>query len=175
MRTISVFFLTAIVLLTYAQTSSPLPDFSTSINSSALLEEADLACFYYPRSPRCRELAPDNLKSVATESSDPNAPRCVLIEPTEEMVTIPTFIHLDFISHDSEIDLSSITVRISKKFMNSFLPALDVTNRVRPYLSRNGVFSKNATLPKGEYQITLLIRDMSGRQSKTVFSIKSKG
>jgi hypothetical protein len=175
MRTISVLFLTAIALHTYAQTSSRLTLSPHSIDSSAILEEADLACFYYPLSPHCRAFAPDNLKSITTESSDPNGPRCLLIEPTEELVSIPTLLKLNFISNDSEIDLSSITIRISKKFMSSFLPSLDVTSRVRPYISSKGVYWENATLPKGEYKITLLMRDLLGRQSQTIFSIKSKG
>lgn len=175
MRTISIFFVASILLITYAKTSGELQDVPHETAISAILEDADLACFYYPRSPRCRDLVPDNSKSISNELVDPAGPRCVLVEPTEELVTVPTFLQLNFFSADSEIDLNSITVRISKKFFNSYLPSLDVTSRVRPYISSKGVFWKNATLPKGEYQITLLMRDIAGRHSKTVFSIKSKG
>lgn len=64
------------------------------------------------------------------------------------------------------MNLSSLKVEVLK------LWTIDITNRVLPYATRDGIHVENATLPSGDHKLRVTIGDVEGGVSRKVFQVK---
>ncbi|MCC6887169.1 MAG: hypothetical protein IT536_01315 [Hyphomicrobiales bacterium] len=64
------------------------------------------------------------------------------------------------------IDPDSILVTYRKR------KAIDLTQRIRPYIIRDGILLEGARVPAGEHRIRIDVRDTDGRQGSTEFTIR---
>ena len=78
----------------------------------------------------------------------------------------PIAIIVRFVPNGKEVDLSSLKVEVLK-----FLK-IDITKRVLPYATRQGIQAENAILPAGEHKLQVTIGDVGGGISRKVFLVK---
>jgi len=90
-----------------------------------------------------------------------------VIKPEQDAVLrSPIPIVVRFIPNGRDVDLSSLKVEVLK------LWTIDITNRVLPYTTREGINVENATLPSGEHKLRVTIGDVGGGVSRIVFHVK---
>ena len=90
-------------------------------------------------------------------------PDVVLVSP-EKAVTSPFNLEFKFQAHGgSSIKPASFHLIYLKE------PAVDLTARVRPYVSANGVEMTGAEAPPGRHMIEARISDSDGREASSVF------
>ena len=65
-----------------------------------------------------------------------------------------------------EIDLSTMKVQYLK------LLTVDITHRVKPYTTENGINVPGAKLPSGDHGIRLIIGDITGAITRQVFYVE---
>ena len=58
------------------------------------------------------------------------------------------------------IDLSSVRVQLVK-----FFCTIDIIDRVKDYLSAEGIFIPNAPIPSGTYTVRISLADVDGRMA----------
>src|SRR3972149_2323479 len=78
----------------------------------------------------------------------------------------PVSIDVRFIKGEKEIDLSTIKLEYLK-----FL-TIDLTPRVKDYLTKDGVKVPNVNLPSGTHTIRLSVGDIAGAVTKQVFTFE---
>lgn len=94
-------------------------------------------------------------------------PSIEVVKPEQNVdLRSPVSIIVRFIPNGKEVDLSSLKVEVLK-----FL-TIDITKRILPYASRNGIQADNAILPAGEHKLRVTIRDVGGGTSRKVFLVK---
>lgn len=77
-----------------------------------------------------------------------------------ETYALPVKIEMEFLPQsDTKIDLSSLKV-FYIKFFN-----IDITERVKPYATEDGILIPEATIPKGKHKIRVRIADTRGNVS----------
>lgn len=115
-------------------------------------EEADQA--------RTRQLVPNK--------SDPDGPVINVRVPGEiKEVKPPVTIDVAFEPKDGQtVDLKTLKVTYLKLF------DIDITDRMKPYLTPTGIYSQNAKLPPGEHTIEISVKDTAGRTTVELFSFK---
>jgi hypothetical protein len=90
-------------------------------------------------------------------------PDLILVSP-EKAVTSPFNLQLKFQAHGgSTIKPDSFHLIYLKS------PVVDLTRRVRPYVTANGVEMMGAEAPEGQHMIEAKISDSDGRESSGVF------
>lgn len=84
-----------------------------------------------------------------------------IIKPSGAKVAIapPVEILVHFVKREFPIDPESIEVELVKFF------TIDITDRVKPYISKDGIHIPEANLPEGEHQIRLTVADTEGTSS----------
>lgn len=65
-----------------------------------------------------------------------------------------------------KIDPASVSVTYLRA------PVVDLTSRLRPVVSANGIVLNQAEVPPGNHQISIRIKDAEGRESHTVIDLK---
>ena len=96
------------------------------------------------------------------EAGDLNlGPAIKVLAPNESMVQIVPFdIDIRFEQRGSAlVDLASLKVFLMK------LWDIDITERVRPYVSGTGIHMAHADFPKGQHTIKIAIADQEGHES----------
>ncbi len=79
----------------------------------------------------------------------------------------PVKIIVLFVSKDGrEVDLSKLKVE-ALKFLT-----IDLTKRVLPYTSKEGIDIENAKLPSGKHKIRVTIGDVDGRITQETFVVR---
>ena len=78
----------------------------------------------------------------------------------------PVSIDVRFIKGEKEIDLSTIKLEYLK-----FL-TIDLTPRVKDYLTKEGIKVPNVNLPSGTHTIRLSVGDIAGAVTKQVFTFE---
>lgn len=90
-----------------------------------------------------------------------------VIKPEQNSVLrSPIPIVVRFVPNGRDVNLSSLKVEVLK------LWTIDITNRVLPYTTREGIHVENATLPSGEHKLRVTIGDVGGAVSRKVFLVK---
>ena len=86
-----------------------------------------------------------------------NGPIVELEKPqTENQIESPVEIAINFQNRLAEINLDSLSVEVVK-FIN-----IDITDRIKPYVTVKGIHIPDAPLPSGEHTILLYIEDVEG-------------
>ncbi len=97
-----------------------------------------------------------------------NGPRVLLASPLRDPSTVksPFALVIDFEPRDSvPVDLNSLEVTYERK------PAVDLTERVKAYLSPTGIAMPQAETPPGKHHIHVEIKDVDGRLAVAEFTI----
>lgn len=87
-------------------------------------------------------------------------PGIEIVKPTEgAVIPTPAEILIRFLPKNVTIDLSSLKVTLMK-----FIP-IDLTDRLKPYLTAEGIAVKDAKVPTGTYRIRITLSDARGTSS----------
>jgi len=118
-------------------------------------------------------VTPDEASQPATRqlvpsASDPEGPKIEVRVPGEvKEVTMPVKIDVAFEPRDgAKIDFKTLKITYLKMFN------IDITDRMKPYLTPTGIFSDNAKLPPGDHSIEISLQDDSGRRTVERFNFK---
>ncbi len=80
-------------------------------------------------------------------------------------IHVPLKLDVGFTPTDgTEVDMSSLKVIYLK------LWGIDITDRIRPYITKDGIYAENADLPPGEHAIEIDIKDNLGRTTKATMA-----
>ena len=83
-----------------------------------------------------------------------------------QAVGSPTDLRIRFKPHGGAmIDSASVRLTYLK------IPSVDLTERVRPFLSPQGIDMPKAELPPGQHQLQLNLRDSEGRSSSVTVTL----
>jgi hypothetical protein len=113
--------------------------------------------------------------AMANAPSDPidvgNAldvgPTINIIKPEQNVpLRSPIPIIVRFVPNGKDVDLSALKVEVMK------FVTIDITERVLPYASREGIHVENAFLPSGDHVLRLTIGDVNGGISQKLIQIK---
>jgi hypothetical protein len=77
----------------------------------------------------------------------------------------PVHLKIRFESRGAKIDVNSLNVTYRK------LPAVDLTDRVKEFVSPNGIDMKDAEVPLGRHKIAVDIKDIDGLQGRVEFTL----
>jgi len=94
-------------------------------------------------------------------------PTLVIVSPSPSAGTIksPVNLKVRFQSHGaSQIDLDSVLLTYVKA------PAVDLTQRIKPYIAASGIDVENAEVPPGTHMLKLDVTDTDGHSTSIVFS-----
>jgi hypothetical protein len=126
--------------------------------------------------------APSHAETLITprEAKLPNAdvrdrgplqgPKVLLVSPARDAgaVKSPFALVIKFEGRDGvPVDLNSLVVTYEKA------PPVDLTERVKAFLSPTGISMSDAETPSGEHRIHIEIKDVNGRLGGTEFSINA--
>jgi hypothetical protein len=120
--------------------------------------------------PSEAELAGMPIKQLLGFRSQQEGPRIVVNSPqTGETYTAPVAIDIRFEPRDdADVDLNSLKVVYVK------LIKIDITERVAPYASTDGITVPQADLPAGNHTLILSIADAHGKTSSQIIHVKIK-
>lgn len=95
-------------------------------------------------------------------------PRIEVVEPKiEEGKKPPLKVIILFLAKEGqEIDLSTLKVECLK------FVTIDLTDRVLPYTTKQGINIENAKLPSGKHTLRLTIGDVQGGMTQEVFNVQ---
>jgi hypothetical protein len=109
--------------------------------------------------------APQAAAIVLTNRGITRGPRISLLVP-EASVSSPFELKVAFRAHGgSKINPDSIKLVYLKS------PAVDLTTRVRPFVSRSGLDVIQAEAPPGRHAFKIAVLDSQGREATAVFTI----
>ena len=97
-----------------------------------------------------------------------SGPKILLKSPARDATGVksPFALKIQFESRDGvPVDLNSLVVTYEKA------PPVDLTERVKVYLSPTGITMPEAEAPPGEHRLHIEIRDVNGRLGGAEFSI----
>jgi len=106
------------------------------------------------------------------EFATPKEPKAIgpeieLITPQDgALYTGPLDIRVRFIPRAAEVDLKTLYVEYVK------LWGINITDRVRPYTTKEGIQVENAAFPTGNHRVKISIADVAGNFSSRAFSVK---
>ncbi|GJL57035.1 MAG: hypothetical protein NPIRA02_41670 [Nitrospirales bacterium] len=84
---------------------------------------------------------------------------------TDKPTGSPVEVVINFKKRLAEINLESLTVEV-EKFIN-----IDITERVKPYVTDKGIHIPHAPLPSGEHSLILYIEDTKGNPTELNLTI----
>lgn len=94
-------------------------------------------------------------------------PKVKIISPAEQVLKSPFDMKVKFESFGgAKIDPASVKVTYLKT------PLVDLTDRVKPFMSADGIDFAKAEVPPGEHEIRVQVTDTDGRVGNTVLSVK---
>lgn len=77
----------------------------------------------------------------------------------------PVAVSVKFAPRNAPVDVSSLKVQVVK------LIPIDITDRVRPYVTAEGIEIPDAKLPSGEYKVRLSLSDNAGGISRKEMTV----
>jgi hypothetical protein len=87
--------------------------------------------------------------------------------PTAGLVASPLNLKIRFKTRGgSEIDRNSVVITYTK------IPAIDVTQRLIPFISNDGIDAKDAELPPGMHRFRIDVKDVDGRSTTAYLLIR---
>ncbi|MEK6682618.1 MAG: hypothetical protein AABY79_11715, partial [Nitrospirota bacterium] len=116
--------------------------------------------------PDMSDVQYENVGRDIESKSDSRGPIIKVITPEEGKTYAPPLnIELYFITKDlSEIDLSTLKVEYLKLF------SIDITERVLPYVNKEGIKISNAKFPSGTHNLKITIGDKRGAVTTRKFT-----
>lgn len=95
-------------------------------------------------------------------------PEIIVVTPKDgELVKSPVNLDIRFVPPaDATIDRTSLKVEVEKPLLN-----IDITEKVAPYVTEDGIMAEGAPLPNGEHTIKLSVADDKGRSTSTTTSV----
>ena len=109
------------------------------------------------RKPRCR---PARSRVLQMRGSPTRRPNIIVVSPPPSagLVHSPLDLKLQFHAFGGgEIDPGSVVVTYLKQ------PAIDITQRITPFITADGVDIPQAEVPPGKHQFWVELKDKSGR------------
>lgn len=93
--------------------------------------------------------------------SVPAGPKIVVVDPgADKDIASPLRIEVRFVAlADAAVDVGTLKVIYVKLF------DIDITDRVKPYASVNGILLEDADLPAGSHTIEIELKDSKGRET----------
>ena len=115
-------------------------------------------------SPEEAELPID--RQLLPDKSDPDGPKVIVRNPGEVAEVVPPVtIDVAFQANDdATVDFKTLKVTYLKLF------GIDITDRLRPYLTTAGIHAVNAPLAPGHHSIEISVNDTAGRRTVERFS-----
>jgi hypothetical protein len=102
-----------------------------------------------------------------TDRGTPLRPPDVSFESPKDLISSPFRLHVIFTPHNgSRIDPDSVTVTLLTK------PEVDLTNRLRPYITANGVNFAQAEAPPGDSPLRITLADSNGNLGTYVIDLR---
>ena len=153
MRVISTTTILATALLSLASVLTAAPAFAATLVSPT---ESAL-----PPAP------PGATAKLATRSGVTRGPGVEVLAPLPDAnSTSPLPLQLHFMPHGgAKIDPFGVTLTDLKS------PNVDLTERVRPYLTADGIDMRQAELPPGDHALRLDLRDSEGHTTSLIFTL----
>lgn len=114
-------------------------------------------------------LPPDHLPSLELRGSPTRRPSVTIVSPAPHAgaVSSPLLLKVKLQSFGgAKIDTDSIVVTYRKT------PLIDLTQRLRPYLTADGIDLQDAELPAGVHQFRIELKDKDGRAGGADFSFE---
>ncbi len=112
-----------------------------------------------PAPPGARELPHSGPLDIGREPPD-IGPIIEVLRPTEGTAPVPPIeIVIRFTPRQQPVDLKSLKVSVVK------LISIDITDRVRPYVTDRGIQIPDAKLPSGEHTVRISLSDVTGAAS----------
>ncbi len=110
--------------------------------------------------------APHNLYEVGRVFND--GPDIKLLEPGTSVENIaPVRVAIRFVPVEgNEIDLSKLKVEYLK------FVTINLTDRVLPYTTKDGIIIEKADLPAGKHTLRVTIGDIKGGVTQEIFTVK---
>lgn len=94
-------------------------------------------------------------------------PSVKVISPAEQVLKSPIDLKVRFAPHGgAAIDPTTVKVTYLKT------PLVDLSDRVKPYASANGIDFAKADVPPGEHQVRVQVTDTDGRVGNTILTFK---
>lgn len=117
--------------------------------------------------PSLRGLGPSPGDRGGAGGTGGQGPRIVVIKPEEGVVhSIPLDIDVRFVlAEESGVDLSTLKVEYVKLF------SINITDRVLPYASPDGIRIPKTQFPSGKHTVKISVADRPGRFSSRTFTI----
>lgn len=112
------------------------------------------------------EEAPSTLYEIGRTLN--NGPDIKVVKPrVDDEYKPPVEIIVLFVPKDGkEVDLSKLRIECLKLF------TIDLTERVLPYATKEGIKIENAKLPTGKHKIRVTVEDVDGGTTQEVFVVK---
>jgi len=92
-------------------------------------------------------------------------PSIKIVSPSGVTTTSPVVLRIVFEAHGgSAINVAAVKVTYLKS------PSVDLTQRLRPYITADGIAVDQADVPAGRHAVRIDVRDAEGRQSSSVLN-----
>ena len=111
----------------------------------------------------------DSFRQFSTPKAPepPRGPEIALIRPRDGATYTGTLdIEVRFIPRAAPVDLSTLNVEYVK------LWGIDITGRVRPYATVEGIQLQNAQFPSGSHRVKISVGDMAGNFTSRAFTVR---
>jgi len=103
---------------------------------------------------------------VGDEAPD-TGPVIEILKPSENKpLSAPLEIAIKFTPRHAPVDLSTLKVTVLK------LISIDLTDRLRPFASQEGIRIADARLPSGEHTVRISLADVAGGLSRKLITVK---
>jgi hypothetical protein len=113
------------------------------------------------------KLPPPKEMPAPSDRGITRGPKIELDYSTDEVLRAPLHLRLKFKTFGgSAIDLGALQAVYIKE------PAVDLTNRLKPFAKQTGIDITSAQLPPGEHFIQISIKDSEGRAVTKIFKLK---
>ena len=84
----------------------------------------------------------------------------------QDTVTAPFVLHVRFVPHGgAKVDPNSVHVVLLRE------PLADLTARLRPFVTKDGIELRDAEAPEGAYDLRIDVRDDGGREGLAVVRV----
>jgi hypothetical protein len=88
-----------------------------------------------------------------------------VIKPTAGKALPPLEVSVKFAARNAPVDVNSLKVTVVK------LVPIDITDRVRPYVTPEGIQIPDARLPSGEHKVRISLADNAGGVTKREMTV----
>ncbi|GJL65523.1 MAG: hypothetical protein NPIRA05_04940 [Nitrospirales bacterium] len=119
-----------------------------------------------PAAPDTDALDGEPLSEIGREMLE-IGPIVEIVKPnTENPIGSPVEVLINFKERLAKINLASLTVEV-EKFIN-----IDITDRIKPYVTDQGIHIPDAPLPSGDHSLILYIEDTKGNPTELSLTIR---